>query len=469
MVGDTEMSSDQVPDKKPTARRPRKQSNPRPTLSPDTPWDYPNTIVKQEPMEDTRTDSGVSENDYPSASPESDRSSQVHAYHNNNLSMPSTSAANESSMNNMDLSSQHLENSSNNDQADINQIKFNSNGKGKEHKCKHCPYVAITKEDYWEHLRIHIEKEKLLTCKTCPFVTKYKHHMDYHINNHKGIKPHHCDSCNYSSLTLSMLQSHKKTHWEIYPYRCADCPYGTKHLHTFKMHLRKKGHQPGVVLNPDGTPNPEPVIDVYGTRRGPRSKRPSLPSTISVLPKSPSPKSQHPYASSLPCNPVPRMVPFPLPLLPAFPLALPNPELLQNIQFIRENFEQWVIQNDKKSEIEEGVLDLSKPPSRCSEFDSEEEEPMSTAFANVEVVDDVHDSNITETYNKDQNENNDRCAENRQYGFHCHYCKIGFSEEVLFRIHIGFHGVNNPFACSICGEECENSVYFFLHIAKYSH
>ena len=27
-----------------------------------------------------------------------------------------------------------------------------------------------------------------------------------------------------------------------------------------------------MVLNPDGTPNPLPIIDVYGTRRGPKKK-----------------------------------------------------------------------------------------------------------------------------------------------------------------------------------------------------
>jgi hypothetical protein len=57
-----------------------------------------------------------------------------------------------------------------------------------------------------------------------------------------------------------------------FPYRCADCNYATKYCHSLKLHLRKYAHKPAMVLNNDGTPNPLPIIDVYGTRRGPKKK-----------------------------------------------------------------------------------------------------------------------------------------------------------------------------------------------------
>lgn len=70
-----------------------------------------------------------------------------------------------------------------------------------------------------------------------------------------------------------MLNSHLKSHSTVYQYRCADCSYATKYCHSLKLHLRKYQHNPAMVLNPDGTPNPLPIIDVYGTRRGPKIKR----------------------------------------------------------------------------------------------------------------------------------------------------------------------------------------------------
>lgn len=149
----------------------------------------------------------------------------------------------------------------------------NSQGKAKTYRCKQCSYVATVKADFWDHSKTHIKAEKLLTCPTCPFVTEYKHHLEYHLRNHFGSKPFKCPKCNYSCVNKSMLNSHMKSHSNIYQYRCANCTYATKYCHSLKLHLRKYAHTPSTVLNPDGTPNPIPVIDVYGTRRGPRPKK----------------------------------------------------------------------------------------------------------------------------------------------------------------------------------------------------
>ncbi|XP_068222505.1 protein hunchback [Palaemon carinicauda] len=151
--------------------------------------------------------------------------------------------------------------------------RVNAQGKVKTFKCKQCDYVAITKGDFWEHARSHIKSEKLLTCPKCPFVTEYKHHLEYHLRNHFGSKPFKCNKCNYSCVNKSMLNSHMKSHSNIYQYRCSDCNYATKYCHSLKLHLRKYGHNPAMVLNPDGSPNPIPIIDVYGTRRGPKLKK----------------------------------------------------------------------------------------------------------------------------------------------------------------------------------------------------
>ncbi|XP_020293250.1 protein hunchback-like [Pseudomyrmex gracilis] len=161
---------------------------------------------------------------------------------------------------------------------EINKFKFyvshnnpHSNTKRKQGKsCKQCSFVANTKLDYWEHMRCHI---KGFNCSECSFVTKYKHHMNHHwLSVHDGSKPFKCKKCPYSCVSKSMLTSHLKKHSNIYPYRCANCSYKTKFCNALKKHLRKKVHQPAMVLNADGTPNPLSIIDVYGTKRGPKQK-----------------------------------------------------------------------------------------------------------------------------------------------------------------------------------------------------
>ncbi|KAL5273553.1 hb family protein [Megaselia abdita] len=154
----------------------------------------------------------------------------------------------------------------------INMPIYNSHGKMKNYKCKSCGFTAITKVSFWTHMRSHMKPEKVLQCPKCPFVTELKHHLEYHIRKHKNIKPFQCDKCNYSCVNKSMLNSHRKSHSSVYQYRCADCDYATKYCHSFKLHLRKYDHKPGMVLDEEGIPNPSIVIDVYGTRRGPKMK-----------------------------------------------------------------------------------------------------------------------------------------------------------------------------------------------------
>lgn len=158
------------------------------------------------------------------------------------------------------------------DEEDIRKPKVNSHGKVKTYKCKQCDFVAVTKMDFWDHSKAHIKPGKVLNCKKCPFVTEYKHHMEYHIRNHTGLKPFQCEVCSYSCVNKSMLNSHLKSHSNVYQYHCASCNYATKYCHSLKLHLRKNGHKPAMVLNQDGSPNPLPIIDVYGTRRGPKSR-----------------------------------------------------------------------------------------------------------------------------------------------------------------------------------------------------
>ncbi|NP_001310764.1 protein hunchback-like [Parasteatoda tepidariorum] len=145
--------------------------------------------------------------------------------------------------------------------------------KAKINRCKQCNFSCDNKPEYYKHLQeVHMKKDKILQCPNCCFVTEYKHHFEYHLRNHVGSKPFRCDKCNYSCVNKSMLNSHEKSHSKIYPYRCANCKYATKYCHSLKMHLRKYGHSQGQILNPDGTPNHNPIIDVHGRRRGPKGK-----------------------------------------------------------------------------------------------------------------------------------------------------------------------------------------------------
>lgn len=147
--------------------------------------------------------------------------------------------------------------------------------KAKKLTCKVCQNVAKNEVDFYQHRSTHISADKILRCTYCCFVTQYKHHLDYHLKNHTGNKPFKCDLCDYSCVNKSMLNSHKKSHSNFYSYKCKDCNYEAKYMHALKCHCRKYKHAALPVMNPDGSMNPFPIVDIYGTRRGPKIKRDS--------------------------------------------------------------------------------------------------------------------------------------------------------------------------------------------------
>lgn len=149
----------------------------------------------------------------------------------------------------------------------------NKEQKPKKHKCKHCGLECTEKVQYWKHIRTHIKPEQLLECPNCEFATDLKHHYEYHLLNHTGAKPFTCPDCDYKCVSKSMLQSHLKSHSNVFQFQCFDCGYASKYMHSLKQHLKKRDHRPATPLNPDGTPNPDIVIDVVGNRRGPRQNK----------------------------------------------------------------------------------------------------------------------------------------------------------------------------------------------------
>ncbi|XP_004923024.1 protein hunchback [Bombyx mori] len=407
----------------------------------------------------------------------------------------------------------------------------NSHGKVKTFKCKQCEFVAVTKLSFWEHSKEHIKPEKMLCCRKCPFVTEYKHHLEYHMRNHMGSKPFQCSQCSYSCVNKSMLNSHLKSHSNVYQYRCADCNYATKYCHSLKLHLRKYQHNPAMVLNLDGTPNPLPIIDVYGTRRGPKQKPLSKifeqqTGTNNHSPHPQPPPPTHPlFGNHFPVN-----LPYLPPLLPhsfLFPpnnnyeqkmsprshetptekpqSASPQPSLLhQRLAFNEAQSEfnplspaakptptpphtPTLAREESPVQSNDDALDLTNtknseagtpPPS------TEKPTPVTptTALKNrrkgrafklqpaaLRLQHEDEKMRDAEVSDSESEASADAALATSTNSYACQYCDITFGDLTMHTIHMGFHGYNDPFMCNKCGERSADRVAFFIHLGRAQH
>jgi hunchback-like protein len=51
----------------------------------------------------------------------------------------------------------------------------------------------------------------------------------------------------------------------------------------------------------------------------------------------------------------------------------------------------------------------------------------------------------------------------------CNFCGISFQNTMMHKIHMGYHGFDDPFKCNQCGDESTDALNFFLHIARKEH
>ncbi|CAH2099554.1 unnamed protein product [Euphydryas editha] len=399
----------------------------------------------------------------------------------------------------------------------------NSHGKVKTFKCKQCEFVAVTKLSFWEHSKEHIKPEKMLSCRKCPFVTEYKHHLEYHMRNHLGSKPFQCTQCSYSCVNKSMLNSHLKSHSNIYQYRCADCNYATKYCHSLKLHLRKYKHNPAMVLNMDGTPNPLPIIDVYGTRRGPKQK--PMTKIYDQQQINDNNKHQPPAPShSLFGNHFPVNLPYLPPLLSHSFLFPPNnnyehrtPEvneiktvekqpacLPQSILHKRLSYGENLVEanttpipKSPSSLPQTPIAQRSVTPPTTDALDltnnktseagspppSERPAPVTPTAAlknrrkgrafklqpaalKLQHEDDKKQADDSD---EESDESVEAPVSSVPTSYTCQYCDITFGDLTMHTIHMGFHGYNDPFMCNKCGERSADRIAFFIHLGRAQH
>lgn len=66
---------------------------------------------------------------------------------------------------------------------------------------------------------------------------------------------------------------------------------------------------------------------------------------------------------------------------------------------------------------------------------------------------------------------NTQCPGGAEWGgaYQCSYCDIAFKDVVMYTMHMGYHGFQDPFTCNMCGQSTHDKLAFFLHIARSSH
>uniref|UniRef100_H3AJJ5 C2H2-type domain-containing protein n=1 Tax=Latimeria chalumnae TaxID=7897 RepID=H3AJJ5_LATCH len=100
-------------------------------------------------------------------------------------------------------------------------------------KGKCCSKLALQR-----HMGIHTGV-KPFHCQHCEYTTRLKASLIQHMRVHTGEKPFKCDRCPYASIDMSSLRRHSRTHTSERPYKCQLCSYSCIQKKSLDVHVRR--------------------------------------------------------------------------------------------------------------------------------------------------------------------------------------------------------------------------------------
>ncbi|KAM8934043.1 zinc finger protein 142 [Pelodytes ibericus] len=118
----------------------------------------------------------------------------------------------------------------------------------------HCPMCSFrcmstaALKGHRELHRKHSSGRPQLQCKQCDFICKQPRCMKQHVRvRHEGIKPHHCQYCDFSTTRRYRLEAHESLHTGVGRISCSTCSrtFGTNsklRLHQRRVHEKKPTH-----------------------------------------------------------------------------------------------------------------------------------------------------------------------------------------------------------------------------------
>ncbi|XP_075465767.1 zinc finger protein 142 isoform X2 [Ascaphus truei] len=120
-----------------------------------------------------------------------------------------------------------------------------------ELQCHLCSFRCMSPTALKHHRGLHQKytcNRVPLQCKQCDFTCKQPRCMKQHVRiRHEGIKPHHCQYCDFSTTRRYRLDAHESLHTGVGRISCSACgrTFGTNsklRLHRLRVHEKNPTH-----------------------------------------------------------------------------------------------------------------------------------------------------------------------------------------------------------------------------------
>lgn len=305
--------------------------------------------------------------------------------------------------------------------------------------------------------------EKPHRCQLCPFASAYERHLEAHMRSHTGEKPYKCDLCAFRCSDRSNLSHHRRRRHKLLPARVVRSPFTTKRMLSS---LQKRTSSLGfgrrllVNFNPPsvGLPKSDYLNDLSH-----KIHHHLNCSEYKTLPKADDNSSNNRGAGGLTCNnSLDQLSKLAGQLADLHPesqtLASPDRESLREERPILVH----QVSREHLAVSSNGVqTSLSRRESPASGHGSCSPAQDFSFENNTHSMRDSNSQPSTPTPAQ--------TTLDQQPSHKCQHCDVQFLDNILYTIHMGCHGYENPFQCNICGHMCVDKYDFACHFARGQH
>ncbi|KAM3835151.1 zinc finger protein Pegasus [Vipera latastei] len=334
-------------------------------------------------------------------------------------------------------------------------------------KCRYCNYASKGTARLIEHIRIHTG-EKPHRCHLCPFASAYERHLEAHMRSHTGEKPYKCELCSFRCSDRSNLSHHRRRKHKMVPIK------GTRpSLSSKKMWgvLQKKTSNLGysrralINLSPPSMVVQKPDYLNDFTHEIPNIQAEAYESITKPTETSGLPRDSQDLMIDNPLNQLSTLA-GQLSSLPPENQNPPSPDVVPC-----QDEKPFMMQQPAAATSVPGVT--TSIPQNSSPT-SPDPRPVHSQRNYSPVAGPSSDHSAQASTPSISNSQPSTPAptlpaQDPQLLHHCQHCDMYFADNILYTIHMGCHGFENPFQCNICGCKCKNKYDFACHFARGQH
>ncbi|OCT71567.1 hypothetical protein XELAEV_18034545mg [Xenopus laevis] len=331
-------------------------------------------------------------------------------------------------------------------------------------KCRYCNYASKGTARLIEHIRIHTG-EKPHRCHLCPFASAYERHLEAHMRSHTGEKPYKCELCSFRCSDRSNLSHHRRRKHKMLPIKGTRPSLGNKKMWgVLQKKVSSLGYTRRTLINLS-----PPSMVVH--------KADYLSDFAHEIPSIQSEAYEHlakaSHSVGLSRDPQELMVDNPLNQLST---------LAGQLSSLPPDTQNPASPDTGPCPDEKPFMIQQPPPPACSSAVSTSV-AQSSSPASPEGRP-THNHRNCSPMAGPSSERSGRTStpsisnsqpstpapalpvQDPQLLHHCQHCDMYFADNILYTIHMGCHGFENPFQCNICGCKCKNKYDFACHFAR---